>query len=88
MSEKLVGIDIGSYVFSAANKTITFSDISDLEQKQILSIINLTHNVTIYKSSIYGKSGVLDSDILTLDYDTSLMDDDDELQIFVWISDV
>ncbi len=84
MGKKLVGVDIGSYVFDASEKTITFSGITGLSSlDQILIITNLTEKIDIY--DLDQNLGVLSSNVLTLDYDTTLMSDTDILQIWVWL---
>ena len=79
------------YVFDASSGTVTLLDIgasSDypaLELKEVLMITNVTDNIIIYLFNDPDKGGTIDSDgnVITLNYDTSEMSDDDELQIFI-----
>jgi hypothetical protein len=81
--KKLFDSTIGTYSFDASEQTITFSG-TILYKVQILSIINLVDNILIYKNNISGKDGSFLNNVLTLNYDTSNMNDTDTLQIFIW----
>jgi len=72
---------VTSYTFDASAKTITSDDFTSLEG--ILLITNVTDNVIVYNFAGVGKGGSLSGTTLTLDFDTSTMDDSDLLQIFV-----
>ncbi len=87
------------YVFDASTKTIKFPGHVDLNE--VLAIINVTSNQTIYALTENGKGGSVihthpeigsDPDfpysyegvcVLTLDFDTTSMNDTDELLIFI-----
>lgn len=82
--KQLFGIDtLGSYVFNKTAKTITFSGLT-LSLSNILVINNATANTLIYNfaSSTTGASSFVNN-VLTLDYDTSSMNDTDVLQIWI-----
>lgn len=81
--KKMVGIEAGSYIFDASAKTVTFSGLGTLALEQILLITNVTDNILIYNFADAAKGGSMSSNVLTLDYDTASMSDDDRLQIFV-----
>lgn len=82
--QRILGVDLsGEYEFSPENKTVTFIGVSLIPQ-QILKIVNLDKNLTIYDCNIHEKSGILLNNVLTLIYDTSQMDSNDLLQIFIW----
>ena len=85
MGKKLVKTDIGDYSFNALAKEITFSGIDGLTLDQILLITNVTDNTIIYNFA--AKGGTLITSVLTLDYDTTSMNDTDEFQIWIWVSD-
>lgn len=82
--KQLFGIDtLGSYSFDASAQTITFSGLT-LSLDNILVINNATANTLIYNfaSSTTGAASFTNN-VLTLDYDTSSMNDADKLQIWV-----
>lgn len=72
---------VTSYTFNAVAKTIVSADFVSLDA--ILLITNVTDNVIVYNFAGVGKGGTLSGTTLTLDYDTSGMDNGDSLQIFV-----
>lgn len=77
MSKKLVT----SYTFDASAQTIDAADFTSLEK--ILLITNVTDQIIIYNFADTTKGGSLTSTTLTLEYDTTTMDDTDKLQIMV-----
>ncbi len=81
MPKILVGINRGEYVFNKTAKTITFSNMGDVKLEQIRLVTNVTDNVIIYQFNKPAKGGTLTTNVLTLDYDTSTMDDADILAI-------
>ena len=78
---------IVNYTFSAAAKTVTFNDYTDLRLEQVLLITNVTDNVIIYNFGSATAGGSLTGNVLTLDYNTTTMDDADNLQIFMDVDD-
>ena len=85
--KKLIRYDIGDYTFNPANKTIKFWEVN-LNKEQFLTITNTTDNTLIYVFADPTLNGTFDGQILTLNYDTSLMSDNDALQIYVDVPDV
>lgn len=83
----LIGVDKGSYTFSAAGKTVTINDVVKLDIKQVLLITNLTTNDIIYSPVVSGKGGTISNNVISLVYDTTLMNNSDNLQIFVHLND-
>jgi len=85
--KRMVGIDLGSYTFNALTRQIIISGVNSLVLNQFLLITNTTDNIIIYNFADSSLGGVLISSgtsyILTLMYDTSLMNNLDSLQIFV-----
>ena len=79
----LVGTDYGSYVFNKQNKTITLSGLSTLTINKILLILNVTRNTVIYRPITAGLGGTIAGNVITLDYDTTAMNNADELQVWV-----
>jgi hypothetical protein len=83
----LIGVDKGSYTFSAAGQSVTLSGIPKLDIKQVLLITNLTTNDIIYSPVIPGKGGTISNNVISLTYNTTSMNDSDNLQIFVHLND-
>lgn len=73
-------IQIKNYTFNKTAKTVTFTDYTSIDLDGILLITNVTSNKIIYNFAKIG--GTVLNNVLTLDYDTSLMSDNDDLQIF------
>ena len=74
------------YTFSAANKTITFSnDYAGLDLGEITYITNIKNGVAtvIYDPFDATKGGTLSGLTLTLAYNTTTMADTDPLQVIV-----
>lgn len=72
---------VTSYTFDASAKTIDSADFTSLEKIQLIT--NVTDQLIIYNFADTGKGGTLAGTTLTLEYDTTAMDDADKLQIFV-----
>jgi hypothetical protein len=70
---------IQDYTFDASARTITASDFNKLSELALIT--NVTDNIIIYNFADAAKGGVLSGRVLTLDHDTTLMDDTDKLQI-------
>lgn len=73
---------ITNYTFNASFQTITFTDYTSISHDGILLITNVTDNIIIYNFADPLAGGTVSSNILTLIYDTSTMDNSDNLQIF------
>lgn len=77
-------LNIADYTFNKTAKTVTFSAAyTGLQLAHVELITNVTDNIVIYQFNKIGYGGSLTGLVLTLDYDTSGMDNTDELQIFV-----
>lgn len=76
-------IRLTSYTFDASAKTVLASQFSDVGLAGIQLIVNVTDQVIIYNFADSSKGGTLSTDTLTLEYDTTTMDDADELMILV-----
>jgi hypothetical protein len=89
--KRMIGIDLGSYIFNASNRQITISGVSSLLLSQFLLITNVTDNVIIYNFADPNAGGTLTQSssnyVLTLTYNTSSMSNSDSLQIFVEVED-
>jgi hypothetical protein len=78
-------VPAADYSFNKATKQITFSGaFAGLETANITLVCNLTAgNLMIYQFNKAGYGGELSADVLTLDYDTTTMNNTDELLIGV-----
>lgn len=72
-----------SYTFDASAKTVLHADFSDITLAGIQLIVNVTDQIIIYNFADTAKGGTLSTDTLTLEYDTTSMDDADELMVLV-----
>lgn len=72
-----------SYTFDASAQTVVHADFSDITLAGIQLIVNVTDQIIIYNFADTSKGGTLSTDTLTLEYDTTLMSDTDELMIIV-----
>lgn len=83
-----VGIDKGtSYSFSAATGVVTINGLGNLMLENFLMIVNATRSVVLYNPFKAGLGGVVTSNIIDLQTDTSTMSDTDDLLIFMNIED-
>lgn len=84
--KKMLGVDVdGTYAFNASAKTITFSGIPyTLTLQNILLITNVTANTIIYNFASQTNGAVsFVNNVLTLDHNTTSMNNSDVLQIFL-----
>lgn len=75
-------IKVQNYTFNKALGQITFIDYPSLRLDGITLITNVESNIIIYIFGKVGKGGSVSGNVLTLDYNTSAMNDSDALQIF------
>lgn len=73
---------VTNYTFDASEKTITFTDYTSITLEAIVEITNVVDNIEIYDYKIPGFGGTVSTNVLTLEYDTTAMDDADELAIY------
>ncbi len=76
-----MNIKINNYAFNAAAKTVTFTDFSAIRLDSVLLITNVTSNIIIYDFNDPLKGGSVLNNVLTLEFDTSLMNNADGLFI-------
>jgi len=79
---------ITNYTFNAAAQTVTFTDYTTISLESVLLVTNVTDNVIVYNFADIGYGGSVSGNILTLAYNTTGMDDTDDLQIFYDDTDV
>lgn len=72
---------VTTYTFDASAKTVDSADFTSLDN--ILLIVNVTDGIIIYNFADANAGGTLAGTTLTLEYDTTAMDDADNLIIFV-----
>lgn len=77
----MVGYELGSYDFDASAKSVTFIGLGTVKIEQVRLITNVTTGDIIYNFADPSKKGVMSSNVLTLNYDTTPMNDTDKLQI-------
>jgi hypothetical protein len=77
-------IQPGDYSFNAAAKQVTFSSYVNIEIENVLLITNLVDGEIIYNFNDVTRGGTVATNVLTLTYDTTLMSNSDELQIWYW----
>jgi hypothetical protein len=75
-------VQIKNYTFDASAKTITFDDYATIDIDSIFWVINVTDSKALYNPINKFLSGSVTGNVLTVDYDTSFMNDTDELQIY------
>jgi hypothetical protein len=78
-------LDNSEYTFDAIAQTITFNEVVKISH--ILLITNITDNIVIYNFACEGRGGTISNRILTLEYDTTLMQDTDEISIIIYEED-
>lgn len=78
MAKKLVV----NYSFDASAKQVTLTDYNPVVIERLLLITNVTDNIMIFNFADTTKKGTASTNVITLTYDTTGMDDSDKLQIF------
>jgi len=73
---------ITNYTFDALLGAITFSDYTAISLDGVLLVTNVTDNVIIYNFASPLKGGTVATNVLSLVFDTSAMDNADSLQIY------
>lgn len=72
---------VTNYTFNAATRAITFAQFPAIDLERVLLITNVTDNIIIYNFANPLLGGSASTNVLTLDYDTTAMDNADDLQI-------
>ncbi len=77
-------IKVNNYVFDKTAQTVTFSDFggSSLRLDSILIVANVTSNIFIFNPVVTGLGGTVSSNVLTFEYDSSTMQNTDDLLIY------
>jgi len=74
---------ITNYKFNKTNGQITLTDFISIELERVLIITNITAGVVIYQFNSPTKLATVSGNIIDLTYDTSAMNDNDDLMIYV-----
>lgn len=72
---------VTNYTFNAAARTITLAQFPTIDLERVLLITNVTDNIIIYNFAKADLGGSASTNVITLDYNTSSMDNADDLQI-------
>lgn len=72
---------IKNYTFDKTAKTVTFTDFVSIEIEHVELITNVTTNTIIYQFNNPAKGGTVSNNVLTLTYDTTAMNNADQLMI-------
>jgi len=83
-----VKIRIDKYSFDASAQTVEFLDYDSIDLSRVLLITNVTDGTIIFSFADSTKVGTITNNVLTLDYDTTSMDDKDDLLIFYQEDDI
>lgn len=75
-------IKINNYTFDKTLGQITFDDYTSVNLDNVLLITNVSSNIIIYNFADNTLGGTISGNILTLTYNTTLMNSNDSLQIF------
>lgn len=78
-------LDNSEYTFDASAQTVTFTE--NISLNHVLLITNITDNVIIYNFACDGFGGTLSGKVLTVEYDTTLMNDTDEFSVIIYEED-
>lgn len=70
------------YTFDASLKTLAFNKYDAIVQERILLVVNVTDGIIIYNFADPAKGGTVATNVLTMEYDTTSMDDADKIQVF------
>lgn len=74
-----------NYVFDASAQTVQLTDYAAVNIEGVLLITNVVDGLIIFNFANTAKGGTVAGNTITLEYDTTLMSDTDELQI--WYDD-
>ena len=81
--KKLIGVDVGSYSFSAATRTITISGVT-ISKSSLLLIVHVPTRKFIYNFAANSLGGTITlPGTIVLDFDTTAFSNTDPLQIWV-----
>jgi len=73
---------IQNYAFDKTAKTVTLLDYTSVDLEGLLLITNVTDGAIIYNFADPAAGATVSGNVITLEYDTSAMDNSDKLQIY------
>jgi hypothetical protein len=73
---------IANYTFDASAQTVTFTDYTAISLEGVLLVSNATDGLILYNFADPAKGGSAATNVLTLEYDTTAMDDTDDLIVY------
>jgi len=73
---------ITNYTFDKAAKTVTLLDYTAIDLESLLLITNVTDGTIIYNFADPAAGATVTDNVITLEYDTTAMDDNDKIQIY------
>lgn len=73
---------IQNYTFNKTAKTVTFLDYASVDLESLLLITNVTDGAIIYNFADPASGATVAGNVVTLEYDTAAMDDNDKIQIY------
>ena len=73
---------ISNYTFDKTAKTVTLLDYTNIELESLLLITNVTDGAIIYNFADPTSGATVSGNVITLEYDTTAMDDTDSIQIY------
>lgn len=76
-------IKLDNYTFNPAAKTVTFTDYTALNLSDVILITNVTDGTIIFNFASPNLVGSVDTNVLTLNYDTTSMSSTDKLAIYL-----
>lgn len=75
-------VDPSLYTFDASAKTLTFTGEDEISLTRLLLVTNLTEGEDIFDSTDPDLSGVVTDNAIEFDFDTTTMNDADDLQVW------
>lgn len=73
---------ISNYTFDKDAKTVTLNDYADISLESLLLITNVTDGAIIYNFADPTSGATVSGNVITLEYDTTAMDNADKIQIY------
>lgn len=87
--KKLIGKDVGSFVFTPVSRSINISGINTFTQEQLLLITHATSGSILYNfadpATVFGTT--VSASTITLAYDTTAMSGSDPLLVYIDVTD-
>lgn len=74
---------VTNYTFNKTNGQITLIDFASIELERVLIITNVTAGIVIYQFNSPTKLATVSGNVIDLAYDTSAMNNNDDLMIYV-----